>query len=260
MIRNPLEKKAIFFCALMGAALCGPAVGLSPAPMTRAARVQANAQASEAEILAASAEKGKALMAALRDYTYFAELTIETVSQADTITGKFSRLSEISFDKLGNRQERVIENTSTLPEDVHIGTNTAFNLIRVYQFIVTPETLRDYEFNYIGRERVDELNTYVFDVQPKVKLPDPDKSGERYLRGRVWIDDQDRCVVKVEGQVLPEQGALRTPKFTTYYQNVDRFWLPSFAEADDRVRVGRYWIRVGVKVRFTSYRKATKKG
>ena len=249
---------AQFVCALRRAVMLCAIVAL--AATFRAAGAQAPSQLSPAEIIAASAEKGRALRAALRDYTYFAEVTIQTVSQADTITGKFYRFSQISFDKDGKRQERIVENTSTLPEEVHIGTNAANNLTRVYQFIITPETMNDYEFAYVGRERVDELNTYVFDVKPKVKLPDPDKSSERYLRGRVWIDDQDLCDVKVAGEALPEQSAHRTPKFETFFQNVDQFWFPAFVAADDSVRMGKYSTRVVVKAHFTSYKRVTKKG
>ena len=215
---------------------------------------------SPSNMLATAAEKGKQLLAALRGYTYYAELTIETVSQADIITGKYYRFSQISFDRDGNRQEKIFDNTSTLPEAVYIGTNAANNLTRVYQFIVSPETLSQYEFNYVGREKIDELNTYVFDVKPKVKMPDPDKSNERFLKGRVWIDDQDLCVVKVAGEALPEQSAHRTPRFETYFQNYDKYWFPAYASADDTVRMGRYSTRVIVKVRFTSYKKVNTNG
>jgi len=211
---------------------------------------------SPTEILAATADTGKQLMAAMRQYTYSAEVTIETVSQSDTITGKFYRFSQISYDQDGNRQEKIVENTSTLPKDIYIGTSTANNLVRVYQFFITPDVLNQYEFNYVGRERVDELNTYVFDVQPKVKLPDPEKSQERYLKGRVWIDDQDLCVVKVTGAAVPEPSTHRTPRFETYYQNHDKFWFPTYATADDTIRMGRYTTRVIVKVRFINYKKA----
>ncbi|HYV03256.1 MAG TPA: hypothetical protein VFB82_01650 [Blastocatellia bacterium] len=217
-------------------------------------------QKTPAEILAVAAEHGRETLQALRTFSYYAELTIETVSQSDTITGKYYRFSKISCAPDGTREEKILENTSTLPVDVHIGTNAANNLTRVYQFAITPETLSQYEVSYVGRERVDELNTYVFDVKPKIKLPDPDKSTDRYLKGRVWIDDQDLCVVKVAGEALPEQSAHRTPKFETYYQNHDKFWFPAFTSADDDVRVGRRSMRVVVKVRFTSYKKAVSKG
>ena len=208
-----------------------------------------------AEVLAAVSESGRKLTSTLRDYTYYAELTIETISPADTITGKYYRFSQISFAADGTRQEKVFEDKSTLPKEVYIGTNAANNLTRVYQFIITPDTLTQYEFNFVGRERIDELNTIVFDVKPRIKMPDPDKSRDRYLRGRVWIDDRDLQVVKVAGEALPEQSAHRTPKFETYFQNYGEFWFPAYTSADDALRVGNRFARVRVNVRFTGYKK-----
>lgn len=238
--------RTIAACLIIAAT--GPSPSASPAP-----------QKSPAEILSAAAERGKELLAALREYTYYAELTIETVSLADTITGKYYRFSKISFDRNGNPQEKVLDNTSTLPKDVYIGTNTANNLTRVYQFTITPETLQLYELNYVGREEVDELNTYVFDVKPRRRMPGPNRSHERYLRGRVWIDDQDVCVVKVAGEVLPEQSEHATPKFETYFQNHGSYWFPAYTSADDNVRLGSYSTRVRVNLRLTGYKKVSGK-
>ena len=212
---------------------------------------------SPPEILSRVAERGKALLSALRNYTYYAELTIQTVSQSDTITGKYYRFSLISFDREGNQQEKVLENTSSLPTDVYFGANTANDLARGYQFVLTPETLSQYELNYVGRERIDELDTFVFDVTPKIKLPDPDKSADRYLKGRIWIDEQDLCVVKVAGEPLPGRGSRRSPRFETYFQNQDEYWFPASTSADDSIRVGRYFTRVVVNVRFTGYKKVS---
>jgi hypothetical protein len=209
-----------------------------------------------AEILATTAANGKKLVEALAGYTYYSELTVETVSDADVVTGKYYRFSQVSVDSAGNRQEKIFEDKSTLPKEALISSNAVNNLIRVYRFIITPETLQQYEFNYVGRERVDELDTYVFDVRPKVKMPDPAKSSDRYLKGRVWIDDQDLQVVKVEGEALPEQSAHRTPRFETIFQNHDKYWFPAYTSADDSLRVGRRHTRVIVTARFTGYKRA----
>src|ERR1700687_2951501 len=105
-----------YFVRTMAACLLIAATaGSLPAP-------QASQKESPSQILSAAGERGKALVAALRGYSYYAEVTIQTVSQADTITGKYYRFSQISFDRNGNRQERVLENTSTLPKDIYIGT------------------------------------------------------------------------------------------------------------------------------------------
>ena len=225
---------------------------------------------SPSEILSAAAERGARLQTELRHYTYIAELTIQTVSQADIVTGKYYRVSRISFDPGGNRRERVLENSSTLPKDIYIGTETAENLTRIYHFLVTSETLKQYEISYVGRERIDELNTYVFDVKPRLKTgnlnrPDrSDKNVERYLKGRVWIDDEDHCVVKVAGEPVPEQNGHQTPhqathqvgKFETYYQNYGSSWFPAYTSAVDFIRVEGYFNRVVVNIRYTGYKKA----
>jgi hypothetical protein len=211
---------------------------------------------SSADFIAAASERGKELIAALHNYSYYSEITIESVSQADTITGKYYRFSQVSFDDHGNPQERVLEAISTLPADVRIGAATANKLISVYQFLLTPETLSKYELNYIGRERVDDLDTAVFDVKPRIRLQDAEKD-ERYLKGRIWIDEQDRCVVKVSGQAVPERGSVRAPKFETYFQNYDKFWFPAYSKADDTIKTGSYYTRIVVNVRFTGYKKTT---
>ena len=40
-------------------------------------------------------------------------------------------------------------------------------------FILTTEQLPEYDLSYLGRQKVDELNTYVFDVKPKVLVKGP---------------------------------------------------------------------------------------
>jgi hypothetical protein len=214
---------------------------------------------SPAEILTAAAGRGDRLQAELREYTYFVELTLQTVSQADTISGKYYRFSQVSYNRDGALRERVLENTSTLPNGLYIGTETANNLTRIYHFTITSETLKQYEITYVGRERVDELNTFVFDVKPRLKIPEPrksDKNSERYLKGRVWIDDQDHCVVKVAGEPVPEEKGHQAPKFETYFQNYGSSWFPAYTSAVDFIRAEGYFNRVVVNVRYTGYKKA----
>lgn len=223
---------------------------LEPAP-------QAIQKESPSEILSAAAERGDRLQVELRNYSYSAELTIQTVSQADIITGKYYRFSQITYDRDGTRRERVQENSSTLPNGIYIGTETAENLTRIYHFMITSETFKQYDVDYVGRERIDELNTYVFDVKPRFKLPDKsDKNRERYLKGRIWIDNEDHCVVKVAGEPVPEQSGHQAPKFETYFQNYGSAWFPAYASGVDFIRVEGYFNRVVINLRYTGYKKA----
>ncbi len=74
------------------------------------------------------------------------------------------------------------------------------DLAGVQPFALGTEDLPKYLLTYTGKEKIDELDTYVFDVKPKEI-----RKGERYLQGRIWVDDQDLQIVKVAGQGVPEE-------------------------------------------------------
>ena len=234
--------KTLLLCALF----CAAEVPADPPGQERPA---------PSDLLASAARNGEKVASALRGYSYYAELTIETIGPDDMITGKYYRFSRIYYDRIGVRQERVLENKSTLPPDAFINDNAVNAMTRVYQFLITQQALSLYTFNYIGRERIDEIGAYAFDVSPAVKLPDPEKSRDRYLKGRVWIDDRDLQVVKVAGEAVPEQSAHRTPRFETYFRNQHDYWFPAYTSADDQIRMARRMTRVLVKVRFTGYKR-----
>ncbi len=53
-------------------------------------------------------------------------------------------------------------------------------------FILTTEDLPKYQVDYLGRQKVDDLDTYVFDAGPKTIA-----KNQHYFKGRVWVDQQD---------------------------------------------------------------------
>ncbi|MBO0237265.1 hypothetical protein, partial [Vibrio parahaemolyticus] len=68
----------------------------------------------------------------------------------------------------------------------------------VNPFAIEPSAIPQYNFTYIGKEKIDELDLFVFDVTPKV-IPDPKKSTQRLFIGRIWVDDKDLMIVKSKG-------------------------------------------------------------
>jgi len=78
---------------------------------------------SPAEVLSGAAERRKQLLAALRNYTYYSELVRSDGEPGRYDYWKVLSLLQISFDRDGNRLERVLENTSTAaePGNVNIG-------------------------------------------------------------------------------------------------------------------------------------------
>jgi len=99
-------------------------------------------------------------------------------------------------------------------------------------FILTTEDQPKYNIDYIGRQKVDELDTYVFAVAPKTFV-----KNQHYFQGKVWVDQQDLQIVLINGKTVPQDTRRGhedlQPPFTTYYEQVDgKYWFPTYTKAE----------------------------
>lgn len=188
---------------------------------------------------------------ARNNYTFTQDFDLKTIGEAGSITGRFHRVSDIVFDDRSNRVERITFFPPSTLTELQVTNEDMQDLAGVQPFALTTEDLPKYQIDYFGKEKVDELNTYVFDVKPKKIV-----KGERYLQGRIWVDDQDLQVVKVKGQAVPEVGEQKFPHFESYRENIDgRFWFPTYIYIDDVLDFKRNSVHIKAVVRFTNYRK-----
>src|SRR6185295_13281298 len=140
---------------------------------------------------------------ALTIYNFKRSAILQTLGMGGQITGVYRRDSFMALTESGERLEKVLFNpVSTLP----LGFFTAEDfedLGGVTPFALEPSSIDQYNFTYLGKEHIDELDLYVFEVAPKV-MPDPKKSKLRLFLGRIWVDDQDLLIVKTKGKGVPE--------------------------------------------------------
>ncbi len=99
-------------------------------------------------------------------------------------------------------------------------------------FVLTTEDVGQYNLTYVGRQKVDEVDCYVFDVAPKVM-----EKGKRYLKGRIWVDQKDLQIVITSAKNVPDDMRKGhedlSPPFTTYREQVDgKYWFPVYTKAD----------------------------
>ena len=175
-----------------------------------------------------------------------------TIGEAGSITGRFKRVSDIIYDDRGNRIEKITYFPAPTLVALQITAEDMHDLAGVQPFALTTEDLPKYDINYTGKEKIDELNTYVFNVKPKRFV-----KGERYFEGRIWVDDQDLQVVKVQGQAVPEVGDQKFPHFESYRENIDgKYWFPTYIYADDVLDFKKGpSVHMKMTVRFTNYKK-----
>jgi len=201
----------------------------------------ANKELAPAEVIKQFTERESELFETWKEYMYKQESTIQLLGPANTVSGEFYQVSEFVFNDAGKRIQRIIKAPPSALEQMGILTAEDKNaLINLQPFALTAQELPNYNMSYVGKEKVDDLNTYVFDVMPKVmgnqkelrRMKDQKIEG-KFFQGRIWVDDQDLQVVKVAGKVVPEFKQ-RFPKFETHRENIDgRYWFPTYTYGDD---------------------------
>lgn len=188
---------------------------------------------------------------ARNNYTFTQNFDLRTIGMGGQVTGDYHRVSDIVYDDRGERVEKITYFPSPTLKDLQVTPEDMQDLAGVEPFALTLEDLPKYEVNYVGKERLDELNTYVFEVAP-IKMI----RGQRYFKGRIWVDDEDLQVVKAAGQSVPEIKEQRFPRFESYRENIDgKYWFPTYVYADDDLDFDRGSIHIRMVVRYTNYKK-----
>src|SRR6202030_15390 len=102
-------------------------------------------------------------------------------------------------------------------------------LSKIPAFPLVSSNLPKYEISYGGKQLVDELSTYVFQVKPRQL-----ERTHAYFDGLVWVDDHDLAIVKTYGKWVTETGDARASQlpftiFETYRQPIaNKYWLPAY--------------------------------
>jgi hypothetical protein len=189
---------------------------------------------------------------ALNNYTFTRDAIVQTIGWGGQITGEYNRVSQFVFNDAGERFERITRFPVPTLTEISFTQEDLEDLGGVQPFALEASKIDLYNFTYVGREKVDELDTYVFDVAPKVT---PKKVSERFFQGRVWVEADDLQIVKVKGKGVPE-GKQRFPTFETYREQIDgKYWFPTYTYADDDlVFPGGQTVHLRMKVKYADFK------
>jgi len=192
---------------------------------------------------------------ALNEYSFKRDAILQSVGMGGQITGEYHRVSLFTFDNDGNRYEKI--NYFPMPSFGSVTQEDLEDLGGVSPFALEPEKIAQYSIKYVGTEKIDELNLYVFDISPKV-MPDAKKTKERFFLGRVWVDQQDLQIVKTRGKGVPETKTNKFPIVETYREQIDgRYWFPTYSYADEELIFDKGEpLHIRMKVRYTDFQLA----
>ena len=169
---------------------------------------------------------------AMANYTYERSVKVETIDDEGKVDGQYFQVTDISFDPTGKRFEHVVLAPASSLERVQMSPADFQDIEERLPFVLTKEDVGQYNLSYVGKQKVDEVDTYVFDVKPKVI-----EKNKRYFQGRIWVDQHDLQIVVTNGKNVPDD--LRkghedlSPPFTTYREQIDgKYWFPVYTKGD----------------------------
>lgn len=190
---------------------------------------------------------------ALGVYAFKRNATFQTIGMGGQISGTYRRDSFLTFKEDGTRFEKILFFPVSTITEIQITIADIENLGGIDPFAIEPSAADKYKFTYVGKEKIDEVNLYVFDVVPKV-MPEAKKGVQRLYSGRIWVDDEDLFIVKSKGKAVPE-GKERFPTVETWRENIDgKYWFPSYSTADDELIFDSgQAVRIKVRVKYSGY-------
>jgi hypothetical protein len=238
-----LLRKPIFIAGLIAAACCGAAGPAraqnagpqAPPPKFEVKRIPAQPHPGpppipEQEIIQKFAANEDVMKKVFDTYSFQESIRLDELTDPG---GKFSVTGYEYIKPDGQRYLRVDQQPESTLKLVHFSLEDVRALSTLPLFPLTSGEIANYTFLYAGQEKLDQLNTYIFQVKPKML-----SRKRRLFEGVVWIDDRDFAIVKSYGKFVSElEGngtSLPFTMFETYRENFqEKYWLPTYTRSDD---------------------------
>ena len=211
------------------------------------------------QIIREFAAKESEFREALNHYTYRRMARVQTLDDDNKVDGEWYEVDDVIFDSAGKRTEKVVFAPQSTLQRVMMSPSDLQDIQHGYPFVLTTEEVPAYKIEYVGRQKVDDVDCYVFDVSPKVI-----EKGKRYLDGRIWVDATDLQIVVTNGRMVPDdtkrgQEDLHPP-FMTWRQQVDgHYWFPAYTKGEGILHfTGGYMpddVHIRDTIKYTDYKR-----
>ncbi|HKW56774.1 MAG TPA: hypothetical protein VJN42_05390 [Candidatus Acidoferrum sp.] len=207
------------------------------------------------EIIKHFSAKEDEYLLARASYTYKKTVKLEEFTPDGQLAGQLQLSMEAKAGDDGRIREKMVERPQGTLQFLQMSPEDFQALARMPLFILTSPQLAKYDLKYLGKEQVDEVECYIFQVKPKTV-----GRTTAYFDGIVWVDAVYLEVVKTYGKWVTDLGDMRTPTmpfttFETYRENVDgKYWFPDYMRSDDTLNLKDANAQVRMVIKWTDYK------
>lgn len=254
---------AIFLSAATSASLL--AQDQAPGPLTpppehsvrRVVGVETEAPPSlpPAQIIKAFSQKEEDYLAARPQFAYRKTIRIQEFAPDGSPAGEYQATYDAARTSDGKIYEKAIAAPQSTLEYLQLEPEEVQQLFRIPVFPVTTAQLAKYSLQFLGTEKVDEVECYIFQVNPKTL----DRQ-HPYFDGILWVDQKYLEVVKTYGKWITDLGEVHPPNlpfsmFETYRENVEgKYWFPNYARSESFVKLKDRDVPIRFTVKWTNFK------
>jgi len=166
-------------------------------------------------------------------YGYRKTVRLEEIGTDGRVSGQAEISGSSVVTSEGARQPRPSGEPQSTLKFLNLARDDIEALSKIPTFPLVSSNLPKYEITYQGKQPLDELSTYVFQVKPRQL-----ERARAYFNGLIWVDDHDLAIVKTYGKWVTETGDAQASQlpftiFETYRQAVaNKYWLPAYSRSD----------------------------
>jgi hypothetical protein len=190
-----------------------------------------------------------------RKYGFTKSLRLTEYGLDGKPSGEFGMSTQSVVASDGWVSQRVVDKpTSTLhymdpePPDMDFISKLPF-------YPLVPSEIPKYNIKYLGREKVDEIDCYIFEAKPKMV-----DRAHPYFQGIVWVDTKYIEIVKTYGTFVTDLGSLHSQNlpfsnFETYRENVEgKYWFPDYSRSDEEVHIKDRQVPVRLVIKWSDFK------
>jgi hypothetical protein len=208
-----------------------------------------------AQIIAAFTKKEDLYRAQRPLYTYHRSVRIQEFGPDGRPGGEFKATYEAVRSADGKLYEKALAAPESSLQYMQFEPEESHFFTSIPAFPLTTDQLSRYDVQYLGTEKVDEIDCYIFQVKPKTF----DRQRPAF-DGVIWVDQKYLEVVKTYGKWVTDLGPLHPPNlpfniFETYRENVEgKYWFPNYSRSEDVYKLKDREINVRVTIKWTDFK------
>ncbi len=208
-----------------------------------------------AQIIKNFSQKEDEYLAARPQFAYRKSIRIQEFATNGAPSGEFTA----TYDAYRSADGRIFEKAISAPqsnlEALQFEPDDVQALFRTPPFPLTTGQLSKYVLQFLGTEKVDEVDCYIFQATPKLL-----ERQHPYFEGILWIDQKYLEVVKTYGKWVTDLGEVHPPTlpfsmFETYRENVaGKYWFPNYSRSDATVKLAEREVPVRITIKWSNFK------